>query len=137
MSDAPDRALYERIYLAVRQTPHGSVATYGDIAAIVGAGCDARTVGYALNELPKGRDAEVPWQRIINSSGGISTRGVRQRQLLEAEGIMLDARERVDLARYRWSGPGAEWAGAHGMNTLPAREEREEKDQDGQQLRLF
>lgn len=129
-----DRDLYERIYLAVEQVPHGTVATYGDVAAVVG-GCDARTVGYALNELPKGREQAVPWQRIINSSGGISTRGARQRQLLEAEGIAFDARDRVDLERYRWSGPDAAWAAARGMNTLSAR--NADNDKQGEQLRLF
>ncbi len=132
MSDATDRALYERIYLAVEQVPRGTVATYGDIAAVVG-GCDARTVGYALNELPKQRDAAVPWQRIINSSGGISTRGARQRQLLEAEGLVFDAHGRVDLPRVRWAGPDAAWAAEHGMNTLPPRED----EGQGAQLRLF
>lgn len=132
MSDTVERALYERIYLAVEQVPRGAVASYGDIAAVVG-GCDARTVGYALNELPKQRDAAVPWQRIINSSGGISTRGSRQRQLLEAEGLAFDAHDRVDLARVRWPGPDAAWAAAHGMSTLPPRDDAH----DGAQLRLF
>jgi methylated-DNA-protein-cysteine methyltransferase-like protein len=103
MNETSDKGLYERIYDAVLQVPLGHVATYGDIAAMVG-GCDARTVGYALNELPKWRDQEVPWQRIINSQGGISTRGVRQRERLEAEGIVFDARGRVSLARFRWRG---------------------------------
>ncbi len=122
--------LYGRIYEAVQLVPQGKVATYGDIAAVVGNGCDARTVGYALNDLPKGQDAVVPWQRIINSSGGISTRGTRQRRLLEQEGIVFDARERIDLGTYRWEGPAAEWAEAHGFHTLrPRREET--------QLQLF
>lgn len=122
--------LYRRIYEAVQLVPHGKVASYGDIATIVGNGCDARTVGYALNELPKGRDAVVPWQRIINSSGGISTRGARQRQLLEQEGIVFDARDRIDLSIYRWEGPPAEWAEAHGFHVLTPR-------QGDTQLRLF
>jgi methylated-DNA-protein-cysteine methyltransferase-like protein len=103
MNETSGKGLYERIYDAVLQVPPGYIATYGDIAAMVG-GCDARTVGYALNELPKWREQEVPWQRIINSQGGISTRGVQQRERLEAEGIVFDARGRVSLARFRWRG---------------------------------
>ena len=82
MQNQPNYALYEKIYIVCEQIPHGMVASYGDIAAIVGGGCDARTVGYALNEIPKQR-AGVPWQRIISKEGGISTRGLAQRQLLE------------------------------------------------------
>ncbi|HWE61604.1 MAG TPA: MGMT family protein [Chloroflexota bacterium] len=135
MSSERDRALYERIYLVAQQVPRGMVATYGDIAAIVGNGCDARMVGYALNELPKGRDDQVPWQRIINAAGGISTRGSLQRQLLEAEGLTFDLRERVDLRRHRWSGPDQEWAAAHGFTTL-APAPAPQKEDEGQ-LRLF
>jgi methylated-DNA-protein-cysteine methyltransferase-like protein len=131
MSSGLDRGLNERIYETVKQVPRGMVATYGDIAAIVG-GCDARTVGYALNELPKGRDQEVPWQRIINSQGGISTHGVDQRRILEAEGVVFDERGRVPLARFRWPGPTPESAEAHGLHTLPARE-----DDGTEQLTLF
>ncbi|MBC8078542.1 MAG: MGMT family protein, partial [Chloroflexales bacterium] len=40
----PDTELYERIYTVVLQIPPGTVASYGDIAAIVGGGLDARTV---------------------------------------------------------------------------------------------
>lgn len=123
-------ALYERIYEVARQVPHGMVATYGDLAAIVGGDCDARTVGYALNEIPKALQNEIPWQRIINSSGGTSTRGHLQRRLLEGEGIAFDARDRIDLARFRWGGPSADWADAHGFKTLAPRD-------DSPQLRLF
>ena len=71
------RPLFERIYEEIEQVPRGKVATYGDIAGLVGEGCDARMVGYALNALPDERSQIVPWQRIINSTGGISTRGSR------------------------------------------------------------
>lgn len=124
-----DFALYERIYLVVEQVPSGVVATYGDIAAIVGGGCDARTVGYALGAIPANH-ADVPWQRIINREGGISTRGLAQRELLESEGVAFDAQGHVILARHRWAGPDAAWAAANRFTPLPPRD-------DAEQLSLF
>ncbi len=131
MSASPgDTELYERIYQVVMQIPHGAVATYGDVALIVGGGCDGRIVGHALSELSPERALAVPWQRVINREGGISTAGLAQRQMLEAEGLIFSADGRVSLVRYRWHGPDAAWAEAHGCRTLPPREE-------GEQLSLF
>jgi len=130
VGDAAGRELYDRIYAAVELTPAGKVATYGDIATVVGGGCDARTVGYALNEVPKGRLGAVPWQRVINAQGGVSTRGPRQRELLESEGIAFDARDRVPLDTYRWAGPTPEQASEHDLNTLS-------REDTGSQLRLL
>jgi methylated-DNA-protein-cysteine methyltransferase related protein len=130
MSQQPDYAIYDRIYQVTEQVPRGMVTTYGDVAAIVGGGCDARTVGQALNEMPPERAGVLPWQRVINREGGISTRGPLQRELLEAEGVEFDARGHVIMARFRWEGPNAEWAKEHRFHTLPPREE-------GEQLSLF
>jgi methylated-DNA-protein-cysteine methyltransferase-like protein len=122
--------LYERIYQVVAQVPPGRVTTYGDVAVIVGSGCDARTVGEALGALPEQRAAAVPWQRVINSRGGISLRGLAQRALLEAEGVAFDADDRVALVRFRWPGPDAAWAAEHGFAQLPPHD-------DAEQLRLI
>jgi methylated-DNA-protein-cysteine methyltransferase-like protein len=96
--------LYERIYAAVRQIPVGRVATYGQIARLVG-GCSAQMVGFALAALPNGSD--VPWQRVINAKGKISPRGIGfgsliQRTLLEEEGIVFMQDEIIDLNTYGW-----------------------------------
>jgi methylated-DNA-protein-cysteine methyltransferase related protein len=130
MSTPAERALYERIYAVVRQVPAGRLASYGDVATVVGGGCDARTVGYALGAIPAGQEAVIPWQRVVNREGAISTRGLEQRRLLEEEGVEFDAQGRAPMARFRWEGPDAEWATAHGFHTLPPREE-------GEQLSLF
>jgi methylated-DNA-protein-cysteine methyltransferase-like protein len=66
-------------------------------------------VGYAMAAL-RGR-TDVPWQRVINSKGEISPRAagdgsLRQRKLLEREGIRFDSRGRVDLQKVRWKGTG-------------------------------
>lgn len=115
-----EREYYERIYTACEQVPHAKVATYGDIATIVGDGCDARIVGHALGAL--GARAEtVPWQRIINRNGGISTSGFSQRELLEAEGVAFDEKGHVRMDAHHWTGPSEEWARAHGFQTLPKR----------------
>ncbi len=138
MSMQEDEVLFARVYEVVRQVPAGRVASYGDVAAVVGPGCDARMVGYALNALPKRDEAAVPWQRIVNREGGISTRGVRQRELLETEGITFDARGRIPMARFRWAGPDSAWAEDHGYQTLPSRDDDDDKGAgEGEQLSLF
>jgi len=98
---------YERIYEIVGKIPPGKVATYGQIAKIVGR-CTARMVGYAMAALPPG--GRVPWQRVINHKGEISTRSrgdgaLRQRRLLQKEGIRFDSKGRVNLGKARWPGP--------------------------------
>ena len=106
---------YERIYAVVRQIPRGRVATYGQVAGIVG-GCSARMVGYAMAALPY--DTNVPWQRVINRMGKVSPRSggsgaAWQQQLLEAEGIHFEDDGRVDFAVVGWPGPGWEWPNAY------------------------
>ncbi|GIV77724.1 MGMT family protein [Litorilinea aerophila] len=118
----PGEATYERIYALVRQIPAGYVASYGQIAALVGR-CTPRMVGYALAALPA--DSDVPWQRVINAQGKISPRAdsqgtARQRQLLEAEGIRFDAQNRVNWRQVRWPGPELDWLLANGFSPEPA-----------------
>lgn len=132
VSDELPDVLKSRIYQVVREVPAGTVAAYGDIAAIVGGGCDARMVGYALNAIPKAGAEEIPWQRIINAQGGISTKGLLQHKLLEDEGIVFDAEGRIPLAQFRWPGPTADWAVEHGFFVLAPR-----PAEPGEQLSLF
>jgi methylated-DNA-protein-cysteine methyltransferase-like protein len=96
---------YPRIYAVVRRIPEGRVATYGQVASLAGLAGHARQVGYALHALPKG--TAIPWHRVVNADGEISLRSMPggelvQRGLLEREGIRLDPRGRVPLARVRW-----------------------------------
>ncbi|MBE9485968.1 MAG: MGMT family protein [Chloroflexi bacterium] len=98
--------LYQRIYALVRQIPPGYVTSYGRIGQLIG--CTARTVGFALAALPTGSD--VPWQRVINSQGKVSSRtdgegNILQRDLLEAEGLLFDQKSRIDLDKYGWDFP--------------------------------
>jgi len=98
---------YPRIYAVVRRIPRGRVATYGQIAVLAGVPGQARLVGNALNAVPD--SSTVPWHRVINAQGRISTRrsepggGITQRMLLEREGVRFNAAGRTDLDRFRWT----------------------------------
>lgn len=94
---------HHRVFAVVRTVPAGAVTTYGDVATFLGSPRVARHVGFALAALD---DPSVPWHRVINSRGRISFkgdvgRGRLQRALLEQEGVVFDAAERVELARLR------------------------------------
>ena len=98
--------LYQQIHEIIRLIPSGKVATYGQIAEIVG-GCTARMVGYATSTIPA--DSDIPWQRVINYKGKISSRSrvsgeLLQQELLEGEGIQFDQLGKTNLKYYRWNG---------------------------------
>lgn len=99
-------SLFELVYRVVRCIPPGRVATYGQIARILGMARGARTVGWALRALPHGSD--VPWQRVVNARGAISfTPGGYaasvQQALLEEEDVVFE-QGRIDLDAYGWAG---------------------------------
>lgn len=78
--------------------------TYGQIAALLEHGLSPRAVGWAMHGCPR----NVPWQRVVNASGGCSTERLPdsppglQRALLEAEGVAFRDNGTLDLATYRW-----------------------------------
>jgi methylated-DNA-protein-cysteine methyltransferase-like protein len=97
------KSLHQRIHDVVSRIPRGRVATYGQVARIAGIPRQARLVGYALHALPAG--TRIPWQRVVNAQGGISTPGGRdsaQRRLLEREGVRFDSRGRIPLDSFQW-----------------------------------
>ncbi len=102
---------YAKVFAVVRRVPPGHVATYGQIGAVLGSPRVARQVGYALAGAWRIQDIDpVPWHRIVNAKGAISTRddtgdGGEQRTLLEEEGVEFRANGTVDLKRYRWHFP--------------------------------
>jgi methylated-DNA-protein-cysteine methyltransferase-like protein len=107
-----NEGFHARVFSAVRQVPRGKVATYGQIATLLGSPRVARHVGWALAACGEA-EPPVPWHRVINAQGRISGRGELmraevQRERLEAEGVDFDHRDRVDLGRFRWSGAGFE-----------------------------
>lgn len=101
---APDEAPFAAVQRLVRSIPRGKVATYGQLSRMIGRRLTPVGVGWAIRAAPEGA---VPWQRVVNARGGISTDGERpglQREMLESEGVGFDAAGHVELARFGWDG---------------------------------
>jgi methylated-DNA-protein-cysteine methyltransferase-like protein len=98
---------YDEVFAMTRRIPRGKVMTYGQIATLIEHRLSARAVGWAMHGCP----ASVPWQRVVNASGGCSTDRIPdipeglQRAMLEQEGVEFRENGTIDLERYRWKPP--------------------------------
>ena len=94
----------EQVYKILQNIPKGKVATYGQIAKMLGNTHYARTVGNILHENPDGE--KYPCYKIVNSKGHLSRQyafgGIeKQKEKLETDGIeVIDYK--VDLKKYQW-----------------------------------
>jgi methylated-DNA-protein-cysteine methyltransferase-like protein len=97
-----DPAFRDKVIALVASIPPGRVASYGQVARLAGPPRGARLIGGILRHAGD----TLPWQRVINKDGGISTykvgAGELQRALLEAEGVVFGADGRCDLGVYGW-----------------------------------
>lgn len=95
----------EAVYEIVRQIPVGYVASYGQVARMVGRPRNARFVGFALHVNPE--PGIIPCHRVVFKDGslapGFAFGGAdEQRRLLEAEGVGFTPDGKVDMARFCW-----------------------------------
>jgi len=99
---------FDAIYDLVQEIPCGHVASYGMVASLI-PGATARIVGYAMAATPSGKN--IPWQRVLNSSGKISQRegAQRQRDILQKEGIQFNKSDKINWAQQGWQGPSETW----------------------------
>lgn len=84
--------------------PQGRLATYGQLAKLMGYPGAARWVGRTLGQLPA--DTQLPWHRVVAAGGRLSlpantSAGDEQRQRLRDEGIFVQG-DRVKLGNYQW-----------------------------------
>jgi methylated-DNA-protein-cysteine methyltransferase-like protein len=95
---------FQDILSLIRAIPAGKVATYGQISCLAGDPWGTRQVVRALHACSD--KGNLPWQRVINSRGGISLRPGRgaeeQRRRLRAEGVKFDRRGRLNLDKFQW-----------------------------------
>lgn len=95
-----DDLIYE-ILSAVEEIPEGKVASYGQIAKLIGRDKNSRLVGKVLSMAD--HYGSYPCHRVVNSAGRTAPHFYDQRSLLEAEGIVFKSNGCVDMKLCRWN----------------------------------
>lgn len=98
---------HQRVVTIIKKIPKGKVATYGQIAALVGHPRAARQVVRILHS--SSQKEQLPWHRVVNRQGQISLRPgsgyETQKELLKEEGVAFGSSDTIDFDRYLWSPP--------------------------------
>lgn len=96
----------KKVIASIKEIPRGKVATYGQIARVAGKPQGSRGVAWILHSSSVTQD--LPWHRVINSKGKISfpemtESWVKQKRLLEKEGVEFKDGGAIDLKIFQWS----------------------------------
>ncbi|MCI5566157.1 MAG: MGMT family protein [Clostridiales bacterium] len=94
-----ERLIYE-ILSVVEEIPYGKVATYGQLARLIGREKNARLVGRVLSHAELYGD--YPCHRVVNCTGRLAPGWPEQALLLAGEGIPFRDEAHVDLKRCTW-----------------------------------
>ncbi len=100
MKSVRDERLIYEILSVVEEIPAGKVASYGQIAALIGREKNARLVGKILSQAQL--YGSYPCHRVVNHAGRTAPGWYEQRFLLEAEGVGFRQNGCVDMKRFRW-----------------------------------
>ncbi|MCM1288196.1 MAG: methylated-DNA--[protein]-cysteine S-methyltransferase [Clostridium sp.] len=95
-----EEALIYEILSVVEEIPRGKVATYGQIARLIGRDKNSRLVGKVLSMAEY--YGVYPCHRVVNYAGRLVPGWKEQKYLLEEEGIKLKDDTHVDLKKYQW-----------------------------------
>lgn len=100
MSKVLQESLIYEILSVVEEIPEGKVATYGQIARLIGRDKNSRLVGKVLGMSEY--YGSFPCHRVVNHCGRTAPGWTEQRYLLEEEGVTMKDDTHVDLAGYQW-----------------------------------
>ena len=95
-----DESLIYEILSAVEEIPEGSVATYGQIARLIGRDRNARLVGKVLSMSEY--YGTYPCHRVVNHMGRLAPHFPEQRQRLLEEGVSFLENGCVDMKHHQW-----------------------------------
>ena len=91
--------IYE-ILAVVSEIPRGKVASYGQIARLIGRDQNARLVGNVLSHADL--YGSYPCHRVVNHAGRPAPGWPEQKQLLEREGVLFKAIGCGDMKQFQW-----------------------------------
>lgn len=96
------KKFFDKVYEIVKRIPKGKVASYGQIALMLGSPRSSRQVGWAMSKCPD----ELPWQRVVRADGSVAggEYAALRRALLESEEVSFLPDGRVDMEECRWDG---------------------------------
>ena len=94
-----EELVYE-ILSVVEEIPEGRVASYGQIARLIGRERNSRLVGKVLSMSEFYGD--YPCHRVVNHAGRTAPGFTAQRNLLEAEGVRFKENGMVDMQSFQW-----------------------------------
>ena len=95
-----EETLIYEILSVVDEIPKGKVATYGQIARLIGRDKNSRLVGSVLGIAEY--YGKYPCHRVVNHAGRLAPGWKEQKHLLEEEGVKLKDDTHVDLKKYQW-----------------------------------
>ena len=95
-----DEKLIYEVLSVVEEIPPGKVATYGQIARLIGKENNSRMVGKIL--AVSQHYGEYPCHRVVNHAGRIVPGWAEQMELLLHEGILFKENGCVDLRVCLW-----------------------------------
>lgn len=95
-----DKSLIYEILSVVEEIPEGKVASYGQIARLIGRDKNARLVGKVLSRAEF--YGTYPCHRVVNHAGRLAPHFYEQRRLLAEEGVRFKENGSVDLKAHRW-----------------------------------
>ena len=100
MKHVLDEDLIYEILSVVEEIPEGCVATYGQIARLIGREKNSRLVGKVLSMAEY--YGQYPCHRVVNHAGRPAPGWRGQEELLREEGVELKRKGCVDLKKYQW-----------------------------------
>ena len=95
-----DEDLIYQVLSVVEEIPEGCVASYGQIARLIGREKNARLVGKVLSMAEFYGD--YPCHRVVNAAGRTAPHFTEQKELLLEEGVRFMPNGCVDMEKYRW-----------------------------------